>query len=216
MTPQKHYALAIGSLLAIPVATMLWTSLFLSINPEIAAGHANYVRNYRLLDGLRSAILALTYLSDLCLWFLTCYFLIKSKNQSIFWSLLAIFGPFGLIAITMIADRDWISGDSYQRFIGKLWVSVRIIYELFFFVVVWEFAYRAIVVKRDFIILHQSIVTGVPIEKIVAEQEASGGMWAFSEGMEIVFLVVLFYLLWPICFNVIAWLVRTRGDIPSG
>jgi hypothetical protein len=216
MSPQKHYALAIAAFLAIPVVTILGVSLAIFINPEIAAGHANYVRNYRLLDGLKSAIMALTFLVAICSWFLTCYFLVKSKRQSIFWSSLAIFGPFGLITISMLADRDRISGDFYQEFIGRLWVSVRIVYELVFFVVVWVFAFWAIDVKRDLIILHQSVATGVPIEKIVAEHEASGGMWAFSEGNEIIFAVVLVYLLWPICFNVVAWLVKTRGAISSG
>jgi hypothetical protein len=33
---------------------------------------------------------------------------------------------------------------------------------------------------------------------------ASSGMWAFGESLEVLFLVVLFYLLWPISFNVLA------------
>jgi hypothetical protein len=32
---------------------------------------------------------------------------------------------------------------------------------------------------------------------------ASSGMWAFGESLEVLFLVVLFYLLWPISFNVL-------------
>jgi hypothetical protein len=29
-------------------------------------------------------------------------------------------------------------------------------------------------------------------------------MWAFREGLEEFYLLVIFYLLWPICFNVVA------------
>ena len=89
-------------------------------------------------------------------------------------------------------------------------MPLRAVYEIVFFLVVWEIAYDVVAIKRDFIILHQSVLRGVSIEKIVEEQQASGGMWAFSEGLESMFLMVLLYLLWPLCFNVVAWLIKTR------
>jgi hypothetical protein len=46
---KKPYALAIVSILLIPVATLLGGVIFSFINPDIAAGHPNYERNYRLL-----------------------------------------------------------------------------------------------------------------------------------------------------------------------
>ncbi len=33
-------------------------------------------------------------------------------------------------------------------------------------------------------------------------------MWAFSEGLEVCYLVVLFYLLWPILFNAVGHLPK--------
>jgi hypothetical protein len=213
---EKHYALAFGAFLAIPVVAILGMSLSISINPEIVAGHADYVRNYRLLDGLKQTTFYLTVLAVISLWFLTCYFLAKAKQRSIFWLSLAVLGPFGLIALVALRSGDQSTRSSYQNFVGKLWIPVRIVYELVLFIVIWTVAYEAIAVKRDLMILRQSVITGVPIEKIVDEQQASGGMWAFSEGLETMFLIVLFYLLWPICFNAVAWLIKTRGAISSG
>ncbi len=51
---KKYYVLAIVSFLLIPVISILGAMLFNSINPEIAAGHPNYGRNYRLLDLARN------------------------------------------------------------------------------------------------------------------------------------------------------------------
>jgi hypothetical protein len=53
-------------------------------------------------------------------------------------------------------------------------------------------------------ILYESATTGASTAQIIATQNASSGMWAFGEGLEVMFLVVLFYLLWPIVFNVVA------------
>jgi hypothetical protein len=57
-------------------------------------------------------------------------------------------------------------------------------------------------------IIHQSIVTGAPIDKIIEEQSASSGMWAFGEGMEEMYLAILIYLLWPILFNAVGQLPK--------
>jgi hypothetical protein len=37
-------------------------------------------------------------------------------------------------------------------------------------------------------------------------------MWAFAEGMEVMYLVVLFYLLWPIVFNVVSRLAAMMAS----
>jgi hypothetical protein len=213
---QKHYAvLAIGALLAIPVVAIMGMSLTVFINPEVARGHANYVLNYRLLDGLKHAVFLLTVLAAMCLWFLTCYFLVKAKRRSIFWLSLAVLGPFGLIALVALRSEDQIARSFYHDLVGRLWIPVRVIYEVFLFFVVWTLAEYAIEIKRDLMILHQSIVRGVSIETIVDEQQASGGMWAFSEMNETIFLIVLFYVLWPTCFNLVARLIKTSGATPT-
>jgi hypothetical protein len=70
-------------------------------------------------------------------------------------------------------------------------------------VVVWVGAYQTMVLKRDLMILYEAATTGVSTAQIIDRQNASSGMYAFSEGLEVLFLVSLFYLLWPICFNVV-------------
>ena len=47
---KKHYILAAVSFLLIPAVAVLGAMLVNSINPEIAAGHSSYERNYRLLS----------------------------------------------------------------------------------------------------------------------------------------------------------------------
>jgi len=67
------------------------------------------------------------------------------------------------------------------------------------------------VFKRDLMILYEAATTGTSTAEIITQQNASSGMWAFSEGLEVMFLLGFFYLLWPICFNIIAPLPRRWG-----
>jgi hypothetical protein len=143
------------------------------------------------------------------LWFLTCFFLVKSKKRSYGWLPLAMLGPFGLIILTVLSDNAPAPGDLYQQFVGKLKIYLRVSYELGFFVVVWVGAYQAMVLKRDLMIMYEAAATGTSAQ-IINQQNASSGMWAFSESLEVLFLVVLFYLLWPICFNVVGRFPRLK------
>jgi hypothetical protein len=102
---KKHYVLAIVSFLLIPTVFVLAAMLFNSINPEIAAGHPNYERNYRLLALGKNLFMLAALLVNMGLWFLTCFFLIKSKKQSYGWLSLAMLGPFGFIILTMLSDN---------------------------------------------------------------------------------------------------------------
>jgi VIT1/CCC1 family predicted Fe2+/Mn2+ transporter len=47
-------------------------------------------------------------------------------------------------------------------------------------------------------IIYEAATTGTSTAQIIDQRNASSGMWAFSEGLEVLFLVILFYLLWPI------------------
>jgi hypothetical protein len=58
-----------------------------------------------------------------------------------------------------------------------------------------------VVLKRELMIRFESFSTGTPVGTIVARQEASSGMYAFSEGLQATYLFILIYLLWPIVFN---------------
>jgi hypothetical protein len=211
--PKKYYSLAIVAFLMIPVFWELAAMLSVFINPEIAAGHPNYVRNYRLLDLAKTLVLRTSLLASAGSWFLTCLFLVKSKKQSYAWSCLAILGPYGLVILSMLRDRAPAPGDLYQQYLGRLKLYLRVAQEFCLFVIVSVVSYHAIVLKRDLMIAHESAVTGIPIEQIIDQQNASGGMWAFSEGLQEFYLVALFYLLWPICFNAIGHLPKLWDSI---
>jgi hypothetical protein len=78
---KKPYVLAIVSFLMIPAVSVLAAMLINSINPEIAAGHSNYERNYRLLSVAKNLSMLAVLLVNMGLWFLTCFFLVKSKKH---------------------------------------------------------------------------------------------------------------------------------------
>ena len=205
---KRPYVLAIVSFLMIPAVTVLAGILINSIDPEIAARTSNYERNYRLLNLAKTLSVLAVLLVIMGLWFLTCFFLVKSKKRSYGWLPLAMFGPFGLIILTMLSDNASAPGDLYQQFIGKLKIYLRVAYELGFFVVVWVGAFLTMVLERDLMIIYEAATTGASTAQIIDQQNASSGMWAFREGLEVLFLVVLFYLLWPICFNAVGRLPR--------
>ena len=205
---KRPYVLAIVSFLMIPAISVLAALLINSIDPEIAAGYANYERNYRLLSLAKTVSVWAVLLVIMGLWFLTCFFLVKSKQRSYGWLPLAMLGPFGLSILNMLSDKAPAPADLYQRFIGKLKNYPRIAYELGLFVVVWVGAFLTMVLKRDLMIIYEAATTGTSTAQIIDRQNASSGMWAFREGLEVLFLVVLFYLLWPICFNALGRLPR--------
>ena len=205
---KKYYIVALVALLLVPAVTILSGVLINSIDPEIAVGHANYERNYRLLTLAKSVCILASFLVVVCLWFLTCFFLIKSKQRSAAWLSLGVLGPFGLIILTMLGDNSAVPNNLYQEFIGKLKTYLRVAYEVGFFVLVWVSAYQVMVWKRDLMIIYESARTGVSRTQIIDVQNASSGMWAFGEGLEVMFVIALFYLLWPICFNFVGRLPR--------
>jgi hypothetical protein len=61
-------------------------------------------------------------------------------------------------------------------------------------------------------IMYQSATTGISTAQIIDQQNASSGMWAFAEGMEVMYLVVLFYLFWPILFNLVGRLATMMAS----
>src|SRR5690349_563305 len=131
--PKKSYFLAIVSFLAIPVITVFAMRLINSIDPEIAVRSANYERNYWLLTRAKNLSILATMLVLMGLWFLTCFFLLKSKKQSHRWLPLALLGWLGLIIMTMLRDTAPAPEDLHQRFVGKLKIYTRAAYELIFF-----------------------------------------------------------------------------------
>jgi hypothetical protein len=67
---------------------------------------------------------------------------------------------------------------------------------------VWFLAFQIMVLKRDLMIMYTAATTGISTPQIIDQQNLSSGMWAFSEGLEVL------YLLWPICFNLVGHLPK--------
>lgn len=197
---KKQTLLALVALVLIPVALMAGGFFSSLINPEIAAGHPNYARNFHLLTLVKVAFFLASVAIAAILWLLVCFFLIRSKERSLWWLLLAALGPLGFAVLAMLNDKAPAT-DRYARFVHNLNKFVRVAYEVGLFVAIWLVAYQAMVLNRNLMILVQSVTTGMSRAQIVDLQNASSGMWAFAEGNEVLFLVALFYLLWPIAFN---------------
>ena len=209
---KRHDVLALTCYLAIPVVLIAGGGVFSLIDPEMALGHSNYVRDYRLLELARlSALMAAAGLA-LVLWASTCCLVLKSRQRSLGWLWLAVAGPFGFMFIAMLGDRSPAPDDLYQKFIRKLKIYWRVPLEITVLVSVWLLAFEGMELKRDLMINYESFRTGTPVATIIDRQNASGGMWAFSEGMEVLYLVVLIYLLWPICFNLAGQRFKPRTD----
>ena len=229
--------MAVVLLLLIPVALMLGGALFSFINPEIAAGHPNYLRNYYLLNQLKRTVMWGTAATVVALWVLVCLQVIRAKRRSTSWLVLAALGPFGLAILSMLNDGARLSDgkssgtksndaplvgaksneptaetDRYSRFVGKMHWLMRVGYELCCFVILWELAYQGMVLKRVLMIRYEAARSGMSVAQVIDLQNASGGMWAFAEGLEVMFLVVLLYLLRPVVFNIVGRLLATEAS----
>jgi hypothetical protein len=117
---KRSYVLAIVCYLLIPVIVIAGVAMSQFIDPEMARGHADYARDYRILDLVRMGALMITAGAALVLWIVVCYLVLASRQRSPGWLPLAAAGPFGFIAIAMLKDRAPASGDLYQQFVRKL------------------------------------------------------------------------------------------------
>jgi hypothetical protein len=209
---KKQSVLALLALLLIPLVMTLGGGLFNLINPEIAAGHPNYIRNYHLLSLLKNLCFLASVAVAAVLWLLACLLVIRSKKQSYLWLLLAALGPFGFAVLAMLNDRAPAETDSYARFVRNMNRFVRVAYELCTFVAVWVLAYQAMVLDRTMMIQFEAATTGVSTAQIIQVQSASSGMWAFAEGNEVMFIVALLYLLRPIVFSIVGQRLAARSS----
>jgi hypothetical protein len=206
---KKRMVIALVLLLLIPVVCLLGGLLVSLINPEIAAGHPNYVRNYHLLNLVRIVLALGSAAVAGILWLLACFLVIRSKGRSSWWLLFAALGPVGFAILARLNDRASAETDRHTRFVLSLNRFVRVGYEVGIFVGIWLLAYQAMVLQRSLTILYQSATTGISTAQIINLQNASSGMWAFSEGMEVMYMVVLLYLIWPIVFNLVGRVAAT-------
>jgi hypothetical protein len=200
---KKPWVVALVLFLLIPLELKLGGMLFSMINPESAAGHPNYVQNFHRLSLLKHMALWGSEAGVFVLWLLVCLLVIRSKKRSPLWLFMAVLGPIGFAVLAMLNDRAPAEADSYARFVRNLNGFVRVGYELCIFVLAWMLAYQGMVFKRNLMIRHEAAITGMSVAQIIDSQNASSGMWAFAEGNEVIYLVILFYLLWPIVFNIV-------------
>jgi hypothetical protein len=200
---KKQSVAALLLFLLIPLVSAAGGILFSLINPEMAAGHPNYVRNYQLLNLLRLLCLWTSFAGVAALWVLVCVLVIRSKKRSYLWLLLAALGPLGFAVLATLKDRTASETDSYTRFISKMNWLVRAGYEVLSFVVILELAWQAMVLKSALMIRYEAATTGVSVAQIIDIQNASAGMWAFGEGLEVMYLAVLLYLLRPTVFRMV-------------
>lgn len=171
---------ALVLVLLIPVVLMAGGLAFSLINPEIAAGHPNYVRNYHLLSLARNMTALAAAGIVVILWLLSCFLVIRSKKRSSWWLFLAALGPFGFAILATLSDGTPGETSRYAQFVRNMNGYVRVAYEVCSFAVIWLVAYQAMVAKRDLMILYQSATTGVSTAQILNLQNASSGMWAFA------------------------------------
>lgn len=198
--------------LLIPVILIAGGALFAAIDPEKLAGHTHYVRNFRLLQLVRSGVMLAMFGSVVLAWFAACLLLIRSKSQPYGWLPLAFLGPFGLVVLASLRDLNPRPSDLYERFIRRLNIWLRGAYEVGFFVLVWNVAWQMMLIKREASISFESVMTGVSRQEILDQQNASSGMWAFSELNEVMYFFALLYLLRPICVNVLGAVFGRRGS----
>ena len=208
--PKLRYVLAVVCYLSIPVVVVCGVGLFALIDPEMARGHADYPRDYRLLDMARLGVLCAAAGLALVLWTTCCYLVLTSRDRSLRWLSLAAAGPVGFSVIAALEDQSSAKGDLYQQVIRNLKTYWRVPLEIGVFVFVWYVAYELVVLERELLIHFESLMTGTPVSTIVAQQSASSGMWADGEMLEQFYLVPLIYLLWPVLFNLAAQQFKSR------
>src|SRR5271167_3423051 len=110
---KKQSVVALVLFLLIPLVWRLGGILFSRINPEVAAGHPNYVRNYHLLSLLKHMSLWGSEAGVVVLFLLVCLLVIRSKKRSLLWLFLAALGPVGFAVLAMLNDRAPVETDRH-------------------------------------------------------------------------------------------------------
>ena len=116
---KKQSGVALILFLLIPLVTVLGGIGFSFINPEWAAGHPDYVRNYHLLSLLKDTFMFGSMAGVVVLWVLVCFLVVRSKKRSLVWVLFAALGPLGFAVLASLNDRTATEPDSYTRFCAR-------------------------------------------------------------------------------------------------
>jgi hypothetical protein len=205
----KYYGRSIMALLLIPVVTVSAAAIDYVIDPELARGHPNYARNFALLQHLRFGVVLAALMLVIVLWLLACLWLLRAKSQRRAWLALAVLGPFGFAGLMALPDRSTAApADVYRQQLRRLPSPLRVLYEILRFVV-FGFVAMQLIEWYDYgTALFEASRRGVPLAEVLAERDASSGMWAFGDMVRAACVFVLLYALWPAGCNAAAWLVR--------
>lgn len=210
MTSNKKHLLPLVAFLTIPVIFLAGGTLFATIDPERLAGHTHYVRNFRLLELARGGVMLAMFGSVAIAWLVACLLLLESRSRSYGWLPLALLGPIGLAILASLRDLNSQPWDLYERFIRSRNVFCRIAYEMSFFLLGWMLAWQMMLSKREITVSLQAAATGLSRNQILDQQNASSGMWAFSELNEVMYFFTLLYLLRPACVNLVGSVLKHR------
>ena len=183
--------------LVIPAITMAGGALSNLINPEIAAGHANYSQNFHVLQMLKVGVLFASFALAGCVWLFIFFLLARAKGRIWHWMILALFGPFGLIVLASLDDCVPTESDRYARFLRGMHWLVRALWETATLIAAWELSWQAMAVLRTLIVHAQAVAQHLTVAQIIDQQNASSGMWAFGEFLEVLYFIPLFYLVRP-------------------
>jgi hypothetical protein len=211
---RKYYGRSIVALLMIPVVVILARALFDAIDPELARGHADYARNYTLLKYLRNGTQLAALLLVGALWLLACARLLRAKSRRGAWLALALLGAPGFAALAVLSDHSPLApNDAYGRLQARLPRPLRVLYEIIRFVAFSFVALQIVEWFDDATAILEATRRGVALATVLAERDASSGMWAFGDMNEAAYLFVLIYALWPAGCN---WAARLSHRLRRG
>jgi len=209
---RRYYGGSILALLLIPVVVLGAAGLFNALDPERARGHADYARHFLLLQHLRvGSQLAMLGLAGV-LWLMACAWLVCAKARQRAWTSLALLGPLGFALLSALADRSPpVAADRYRNFLARLPFPLRLGYEAVRFAAFGFVALQLVEWLDSGTALLEATRRGVSLATILAERDASSGMWAFGDSLRAAYPFVLLYALWPAGFNAVAKLIRPTG-----
>lgn len=206
---RRYYSRSILAVLLIPAAAMLGGALFSAIDPEFARGHADYARNFMLLQYLRKAVLLATLLLMCALWTLACASLLRAKSRRWAWLWFAVLGPPGFAVLMALSDRSVpVSGDASAHRLARRRQILRVLYEVVRFVALGLVAEQLVEWWGYGTAFLEALNRGVALSVILAERDASSGMWAFGDSIRTGFVFVLLYALWPVGRGAAAAIIR--------
>jgi len=177
---KKQSVAALLLFLLIPLVSAAGGILFSLINPEMAAGHPNYVRNYQLLNLLRLLCLWTSFAGVAALWVLVCVLVIRSKKRSYLCFCLRV----GALGFRRAGDLERPDGKRDRQLYAvhkqdELACASRLrSFELRSYI---GARVQAMVLKSALMIRYEAATTGVSVAQIIDIQNASAGMWAFGE-----------------------------------